>query len=54
MLKSNAQQNQEVLTSARTKLGESYDILRKFDNFKEDLPSLDHVILKITMLLSKR
>ncbi len=54
MLKSNAQQNLEVLTSARTKLGESYDILRKFDSFKEDLPDIDHIILKITMLLSKR
>lgn len=54
MLKSNAQQNQDMLMSARTKLSETYDILKKFDGFKEDLPSIDHIILKITMFLSKR
>lgn len=54
MQKSNEQQNREMLVSARTKLSESYDILKKFDHFKEDLPSIDHVLLKITMFLGER
>jgi hypothetical protein len=48
------QQNKEMLMSAMTKLAESYDILKRFNRFKADLPCIDHILLKITMLLGER